>query len=288
MRITILLVCCALFAMLGRTGSSSSMQTPRSSHQTTTNANAAVLWEQAIAAKGGRERLYGVQNLVEFYPDKRSLGVYMVGLYVFPKRFWRWTDDRPTPLGVYVEMINLERDLAYLAEEDSGLPVNRGKYGAKARGEGPLLDAQLNYLLETQWVKPVPVRVYSGNIGSKSVDIIQTIVNGYRFDFHLDKQSHLPLEVAFPWPQNSEGTNYGRGTIYATFSDYADVNGIQMPRKVGHLARPEMSISVQVNVEYDPAIFEHPPNIKAGPDAWRPGNSRISSVDRGEFSPLRP
>jgi hypothetical protein len=250
--------------MLAGIGSSSSMQTARSTHQTTADPDAAALWEQAIKAKGGRPRLHAVTNILESYSDKST-----VGLWVFPARLWRWTDDRPTWLGVYVEMVNLDRDLSYSIEEDSGVPVNKGKYSARGRGMGPLLNAQLNYLLETQWVKPVPVKVYSGSIGSKPVDIIQTIVNGNRYDFHLDKKSHLPLEVAFPWPQNSEGTNYGRGTIYATFSDYADVNGIQMPRKVGHLAKPEISLSVQVNVEYDPGIFERPPSLKDGPDGWR-------------------
>ncbi len=263
MRTIVLLVCCSLFAMLDSIGSSSSIQTARSNHQTTADPNAAALWEQAIEAKGGRARLHAVTDILESYSDKSH-----VGLYVLPSRLWDWTDDRPTPLGVYVRMINLDHDLFYDVHEwDSGTPVNRGKRNAS---EDPIVDIQLYYLLETQWVKPVPVRVYGGSIGSKPVDIIQTIVNGYRFDFHLDKQSHLPLEVAFPWPQNSEGANYGRGTIYATFADYADVNGIQMPRKVGHLAKPEISISVQVNVEYDPAIFEHPPSIKAGPNAWRP------------------
>jgi hypothetical protein len=176
-------------------------------------------------------------------------------------------------------MINLERDLSYFAEEDTPSPLrNRGRNSAR-EVFWPVYYAQLYYLLETQWIKPVPVKVYNGSIGHRPVDIIQTIVrypdapranpNGHRVDFHLDKQSHLPLEVAFP-SRDSDGTNYGRGTYYVTFADYADVNGIPMPRKVGYLAdKPGTSVSVQVNVEYDPGIFECPPSLKAGPDAWR-------------------
>ena len=261
MRIIVLLVCCLLFAMLGRIGSSSSVQTARSNHQTTADPNAAALWAQAIEAKGGRARLHAVYNILESYSDKSS-----VELDVFPSKLWRWTDDRPTPLGIYVKMINLDHDLSYDVDEDSGTPVNRGRRNAS---EWPIVQIQLYFLLETQWVKPEPVKLYSGLVGHQAVDIVQTLANGYRVDFHLDKKSHLPLKVAFP-SDDSEGTNYGRGTYYATFADYADVNGIQMPRKVGHLAKPEISQSIQLNVEYNPGIFERPPSIKAGPDAWRP------------------
>jgi hypothetical protein len=230
--------------------------------QETERQRAQELWEQAVAAKGGRERLHAVTDILETYSDKTY-----VELDVFPDKRWYWSDDRPTPLGVSAEMINLGRDLSYDVHEwDSGPPVNRGKHNAS---EWPIVEMQLYYLLETRWVKPEPVKLYSGTIRHKSVDVIQTTVNGYvRVDFHLDRKSHLPLEVAFP-SDDSVGIRYGRGTYYATFSDYEDVNGIQMPRKVGHLDKPKISDSVRVNVEYDPDIFERPPTIEAGPDAWK-------------------
>jgi hypothetical protein len=262
MRVTILLVCCSFLAMIAGIESSSSLQTTGPKQPTVAEREAAALWEEAIEAKGGRVRLHGVTNIFESYSNKR-----FYELNVFPDKQWYWADDRPTPLGVYVRMINLDLDLSYDVHEwDSGMPVNKGKRNAS---EDPIVDIQLYYLLETQWVKPVPVRVYNASVGSKPVDIIQTMVNGHRYDFHLDKQSHLPLEVTFPWPQDSEGTNYGRGTIYATFADYAAVNGIQMPQKVGHMAKPDISQSIQLNVEYDASIFERPPSLKTGPDAWR-------------------
>jgi hypothetical protein len=263
MRVTILLFCCSALAIIGGFGKPATMQTARSTHQTNADPNAAALWEQAIEAKGGRARLHSVANILESYSDKSA-----VSLYVFPSKLWEWTDDRPTPLGVYVEMINLERDLSYIIREDSGVPANKGKYSAKGRGEWPLSQIQLCFLLETHWVKPVPVVLLSGTIRGKAVDVVQTLVNGDRVDFHLDKKSHLPLEVAFP-AKDSIGTKYGLGTYYATFSDYYDVSGIQMPGKVGHDAEAEISQSVQVNVDYDAGIFERPPSLKDGPDGWR-------------------
>jgi hypothetical protein len=176
-------------------------------------------------------------------------------------------DDRPTPLGVYAQMINLGRDLYYNVHEwDSGPPVNR--WSLKTSG-WPIVEMQLFYLLETQWIKPVPVKAYSGTIGDKSVDVVQTFIYGdRRVDFHLDKKSHLPLKVVFP-SDDSVGTKYGPGTYYATFADYADVDGIQMPRKFGRDSKPGIRETIQVNVEYDPALFERPPMIEAGPDAWK-------------------
>ena len=270
---------CSLILSLALFASAPSAQTQGPKPQTSTDRDASAVWELAIEAKGGRSRLYAASNILESYIDKTN-----VGLYVFPSKLWRWTDDRPTPLGVSVEMQNLGQGLSYKVEEDTaGNPRNLGENSAR-EVLWPVYYIQLYYLLETQWIKPLPVNLYSGSIGRRPVDIVQTIVQfqkaprandrGDRVDFHLDKQSHLPLEVAFP-SDDSVGTNYGRGTYYVTFADYADVNGIQMPRRVGYLAKkPDTSASVQVNVEYNPGIFERPPSIKAGPDAWRPSKQQ--------------
>jgi len=154
---------------------------------------------------------------------------------------------------------------------------NLGERHAK-EGLWEIYYAQLYYLVETQWLKPRPVQVHSGMIEHQPVDIIQTVVHfpqapravdaGYRVDFHLDKFSHLPLEIAFP-SDDSQGTSYGRGTYYVRLADYADENGIQIPRKIGHMRKPDIPVTVQFNVDYDANIFERPPSVKAGPDAWR-------------------
>lgn len=214
-------------------------------------------------------------NILEAYSDKTY-----VAFCVFPGRFWRFTDDRPTWLGVSVSMNNVERKVAYNVEEGTLNPArNLGEDYAK-ESLWSVYYAQLYYLLETPRIKPVPVRVYSGTVDHQPVDVVETIVRfphapraldaGYRVDFHLDKRSHLPLKVAFP-SDDSQGINYGRGTFYVTFADYdKNAQGIPMPRKVGHDIKPKMSVSVQVNVDYDPSIFERPPSLKDGPDAWRP------------------
>ena len=53
-----------------------------------TQAEAQRLWELAIAAKGGRERLYSERNIL--ISTTRS-NYQTVELRVFPDKFWRWT-----------------------------------------------------------------------------------------------------------------------------------------------------------------------------------------------------
>jgi hypothetical protein len=109
-----------------------------SKSQTPADRDAPLVWEQAIAAKGGRERLYAVRNILESYKNKR-----FVALYVFPDKFWRWADDRPTPLGIYIAMDNPQGKMSYRIEEDTpSPPQNLGERNAR-EGMGNLLRAAL-------------------------------------------------------------------------------------------------------------------------------------------------
>src|SRR5213594_1865308 len=81
------------------------------------------IWEQAIVAKGGRERLYAVRNMVimssgsykalrfKISPDRKveskSLkpsGLYREGLFVFPSKYWAWDDYRPAVFGLWIHV----------------------------------------------------------------------------------------------------------------------------------------------------------------------------------------
>ena len=171
------------------------------------------LWELAIAAKGGRERLYTVNNLQMSTREKvwyglRRLPFIWEALYVFPNKSWEWHDERKTIFGFSILTYNQDRNIYYWY-------VDRGKGGAlgiptepvnNKTGLGTLYDIQLKYFMETKWVKPIPVRVEKGKIGWRSVDIVHTIVKGYptkdgrdevRIGFALDRKTHLPVEVIY-------------------------------------------------------------------------------------------
>jgi hypothetical protein len=231
------------------------------------------LWEQAIAAKGGRERLYSVNNLQFSFRDRAWWNLRRVpdnreALYVFPRKWWEWEDRTGTIFGFTIWMHNYEKDIHW-AYGDCGegknvsvsplndLPIYRGAMTT-------IINVQLNYLMETRWVKPIPVSVMRGKVGRHAVDIVRTVVKGYPrgeeiVSFALDRKSHLPREVIY------HTLTFGKEYTGAVpLTDYSAINGIQMPGKV-YTDRP----GFQLNVDYNERIFEQPPSREAGIEAWK-------------------
>ncbi|HKC65996.1 MAG TPA: hypothetical protein VKB86_20295 [Pyrinomonadaceae bacterium] len=223
------------------------------------------LWEQAIAAKGGREQLYKVNSLVISYQEtvRNFLGIVVhhgavETLYLFPDRMWSWDDGLPPPFHLTVGVLDLSRNLRCTLYEGAKTPVcGPAKQGASPAGEG-LSQAQYLYLMETRWVKPVPLNVTKDSIGLKKVDVLHTRFENKRIDYFLDQKTHLPSRVA---------VFYGAGdrpTLTVDLSEYASINGIQMPGK-----QKRGRINFQINPSYDESIFTRPPSIEAGPKAWQ-------------------
>jgi hypothetical protein len=230
---------------------------------------AEALWEQAIVAKGGRERLYQVNSLVISYQEttRNSLGIVVhrglvERLYVFPDKSWSWDDGLPPPFHLTVSMSNLERNISCTMYAGASSPKCTEPKDAASffnQGEG-LGRAQYLYLLETKWVKPVPISMTKGSIGLKTVDVVQTRVDARRVDYYLDRKTHLPQRVV---------TFFESGRVWETynFSDYIDINGIRMPS-----VQKKGKINFQINPAYDVTIFTRPPSIETGPKAWQLAN----------------
>jgi hypothetical protein len=241
------------------------------------------LWEQAIAAKGGRGRLYAVRNIVissagsykalqfKIHPDgetkSRSLkrsGLFREELYVFPNKYWLWDDYRPSVFGLWVEMYDYTTRMKYVVTD--GDP-NHGLEPIEANDlntDKGLIITQLMYLLESEWVRPKPLAVTTVRIGFRVFDVVQTEVNGARYDFTLDRKTHLPVRFTF------YSQDLGRTFVHTNeMSDYSDVDGINVPltwkAEDGHKEKSE----VKFNVEYDEKIFLKPPPFEAGPEAWK-------------------
>ena len=229
------------------------------------------LWEQAITAKGGRQRLYEVRNLevsarAQFKKDLFHSGeLRFEDFYVFPSKHWFWTDERArglTPLKV--EWADIERDLAYLTYADD--PESPRKLiGITPFDKSFFLKAQLLYLMETQWFKPTPVRARTERIGSRKLDVVETSVERDRVDFYFDKTTHLPVRVVTHYASKNE-TSLTRTYVLA---EYREVNGIQMPHAV-NAEGLKQRMSYQINVPHNKELFECPPTIEGGPDAWKP------------------
>ena len=132
-------------------------------------------------------------------------------------------------------------------------PLSKDSEGYKA-----LLSTQLIFLLETEWVKPTIINSTSSRVGRRSVNVVETIVEGNRVDFVFDQKSHLPVQVRY----------YDVPRTHA-MSDYTNVDGIMMPTKIDY-GEGKYKVRIELNVQYDESIFVKPPPMEAGPEAWRP------------------
>jgi hypothetical protein len=225
------------------------------------------LWEQAIAAKGGRDRLYAVCNMV-ISTTKVTTGLFpktqvrREELLVFPSLYWFWDDYRPDVFGVSVHMYNYDNNTSSVFSDDK--TNHTPKPTTDAQGRKALKNDQLSFLLESKWLKPKIVKANTGRIGLRSVDIVQTMVEGERVDFAFDRETHLLVQVSY-YDEVKEKTYVN----VQSFSDYVDVAGIKVPQTVEYDEGSKYKAAFQFNVEYDENIFISPPPIEAGPKAWK-------------------
>ncbi|SRR6266498_209880 len=226
------------------------------------------LWEQAIAAKGGRERLFQVNSLLISYQETvRNILEIVVHqgpvekLFVFPSKVWSWDDGLPPPFSLTVGVLDLERDYACRVYAESKSPVC-GKARQLGSREG-IDEAQYLYLMETRWIQPTPVSARKDSIGFKTIDVVVTQLEDKRIEYYLSRETHLPQRVV-TFRGAFHGVSYRARSSY-DFSDYMIVNGIQMPGK-----QKRGRINFSINPAYDDGIFSRPPSIKAGLKAWQP------------------
>jgi hypothetical protein len=230
--------------------------------------DASRIWEQAIAAKGGRNRLDAVRNMAISTTGKydssllKKNGVRREELVVLPNKYWFFEDYRPDVFGVTISMYNYDTMLEYSATEGDPHPIP--KPIAESQTGKALRNNQLSFLLETQWLKPTLERASIAKIGLHPVDIVETTVAGERVVFAFDQKTHLPVRVTY--------YDIVRGKEYAnvqSFSDYSEVNGLQLPQTLSYGDGSKYTATFQLNVEYNDDIFVRPPAISAGPTAWR-------------------
>jgi hypothetical protein len=226
------------------------------------------VWEQAIAAKGGRERLHTVSNMVISTRGNYSSRLLKKGrvrreeVLVLPNKYWFLDDYRPDVFGLTISMYNYDTNMKYVISE--GDPHHRLESIPESRRNRALRNNQLSFLLETKWLEPTPIKATTGRIGLRSVDIVQTTVNGERVDFAFERKTHLPIRVSY--------YNIVKGQTSVNvfnFSDYIEVSGIKVPQRFEYDDGSEYKATFQFNVEYNEDIFVKPPSISAGSAAWK-------------------
>lgn len=261
------------------------------------------LWEQAITAKGGRERLYAIRNFVVSSKSRFRLsprpdvaaGIAEESLYVFPDKWWNFFDYRPGKMGYGINLLDFERGIRWYASPGKKVPLPPRPDSDKAVLEDfkyRFRQAQFLYLLETKWAKPTFIGARTDSIGLKTYDVVETVIaeremrrlvregptkrmrveviddeREVRADFYLDRKTHLPVRIAIDG-RAARGSGKGEMDNVCRLDDYVDIGGIQMPHKVNCLDGDNQT-SYQFNVNYDESIFAHPPTSDMKPDAWR-------------------
>lgn len=223
------------------------------------------LWELAILAKGGRDRLHSVNNLA-ISQDINKNNHLSSRIYAFPDKYWEWSDYRPYKFGLQVSMENHELGIGYFVVGHE--PDNPSKIKLSPEHRSKFDDAQLIYLLETKWFKPDLLGVTKSRIGLKRVDVIELKARGFKIGVFLDEKTHLPIQLVYY-------STYKTSKVLDRFelSDYREIAGILIPHSINVGGSGWGNVKVEVNVKYDPRVFERPPDISAGPEQWRVADS---------------
>lgn len=248
---------------------------------------AVALWEEAIRAKGGHERLRSIQNLlisstVDVQAQRSSSTTSTRRLYVMPGKAWIYTHTPDFDVSTNVTVINVERGLCAvtLSPASGGVPplsLCIPTTSTKFLTEEPVI-----YLMETNWLRPVPIRARVDGKGNKQVDVVETEVGSLRVDFYLDRKTHLPIQLVTEWYGGITQTGFAGELMTVKLEKYALVDGVVMPRRVTREPRTGMpsgfpilridteNADYRFNVNYDPAIFNQPANKKVSGDDWKP------------------
>jgi hypothetical protein len=226
-------------------------------------ARAKELWELAIAAKGGREKLHQVKALAESDSEGK-----FVDFMVFPDKYFSWADTRPSQIGLIVEILNFESNFDFTLLGDKPHVRKGSPLSPELRSR--LLNPQLYYFLETKWFKPQILRASKSKIGGKSVDLVEVFVTGYgtpfRYGVFLDEKTHLPVRIGI-YSDDRQGDEM---FWWVNLSEYREIAGIKVPTAISSEDNPRWGHPrLEINPDYDPAVFEREPDMKAGPFQWR-------------------
>ncbi len=259
------IVLCTLFIgiLAGHITAQSTTQTPDSNR-----ARAIALWEEVIRAKGGRERLHAVENLQIVSKVKveapTSLGLMETRrLYVLPDRAWLRASSAAFPGGLEATIFSIDRRLCTVKITPSEANLPGGSPCSLPGWSAHLIQDPVMYLLETKWIQPKVLGSRAQRSGDRQVDVIEVEVTRMRVDYYLDSKTRLPFKVVI---NKSAGTAQlaAHPKMTIKFSDYASVDGIQMPRSIVRESAVRPSLPTRdtelaeysFNVDYDESLFD--------------------------------
>ena len=246
-----------------------------------TRERAVALWEEAIRAKGGHERLRSIQNFlisskIDVEAPRGGGMTETERLYALPDKAWVYTLTPHFDVSLDATVINLERNLCLVTLSPARGDVPQLSRCLPTTWQERLIQDPIIYLMETKWVRPVPVRARIEGSGNNKLDVIETEVGKLRVDFYLDRKTRLPIKIVTDHFYGDSRLTHSMG-LTIRLDDYAAVDGIQMPRSV--MRQPEVGPQTirrdteharyRFNVAYDKTIFDRPVSKKAKSDDWK-------------------
>jgi len=216
------------------------------------------VWEQAVQAKGGRERLRRVQTLAIFM---KPAEVVLAGppanwLCVFPDRYFEWDGRKGTERSIVVD-----GTAGRIAMDANGRPRAAWELGPIERDRLTL--NQLLYLLETAWLRPEPLEVREAHLHKYNVLTVRA--GGRMFDLFLNSSS-LPERIFSRRGEDSK-TRYDYH-----MERYREFQGISLPTRVAGTEGNRQwtwDVDYEIDAKYNPKLFERPPDLNDGPEPWR-------------------
>ncbi len=248
---------------------------------------AVALWEEAIRAKGGHERLQSINNflissMIDTEAQRGNSTTEAERLYAMPGKAWIYTITPTFDVSVDATVINHERNFCMVTLSPAGGGVPPLSHCLPTTPVQYLIQDPVIYLMETNWVRPVPESVRTEGKGKKQLDVIETEIGNLRVDFYLDPKTRLPVKLVTKWYGGIGQATGPLGLMTVELGNYVAIDGILMPqrvtrepqvgaRSVGEVSRRDTERArYRFNVTYNPAIFEYPASKNVKPDDWKP------------------
>ena len=243
------------------------------------------IWEQAVAAKGGRDRLAGIRSFAirkktrfrGFMTRDVARGKVDQIVCELPDQWWEFLDYRPGLMGYSLEVVDVRSGMGWRSLGGGParpLPGPNRSLADRMRQHVAYRMRQLQYVyfLETRSTRPDPQRASRVWLGFRRADRVETEIEDDLVIFFLDLNTHLPVRietvqtVAYVRARGGKAVSERR-YIYE-LDGYHEVAGIQVPARVT-LGGDRAEARVEINPGYEPSLFKIPPPAGAGIDSWR-------------------
>jgi hypothetical protein len=239
--------------------------------------DAAAVWEQAVAAKGWRERLAAIQSFAIRQSTKfrrQTLREYAAGrvdqvVCRLPHDWWEFLDYRPGLMGYSVRVVDTRTGLGWATSGGPARAYPRPDTSTAYR----MRQLQYVYFLETRAVRPIALRVSQVRLASRAADRVEAQFEDDFIVFFFDSATRLPVRVETVYrytlkPPRPGMKSTGEMKYVFELYDYRPVDGIQLPSRAT-MGGDATDLHVETNPDYEPSIFARPPSPTDAIDSWR-------------------